>query len=147
MTKQEEFIKSVKNNSKCIIELLKDKEVDPANNFNWAICHASEYGYIDIVRLLLKDEKIDPSASKNYPLNYSSCNLHIDIVKLLLKDKRVDPTSFNNWTIKTASFNQNTIILNLLWKDKRIKNTLQKDDPVLYKELIQQDIKNKLIQF
>ena len=62
MTKQEKFEKAVReNNIETVKKLLKDSEVDPADNDNYAIRCASEYGYIEIVKLLLADKRVDPA--------------------------------------------------------------------------------------
>ena len=45
MTKQEEFNKAIKDNNYQIAEvILKEHNVNPAYNVNWAIQHAASYG-------------------------------------------------------------------------------------------------------
>ena len=65
----------------------------------------------------------------------------------MLKDGRTDPCFNGNWAINLANNYENTKILLLLWNDKRVKGTLQNDNFLLYKKLIQQDIKDKIGEF
>ena len=50
---------------------------------------ASNYGHIEIVKLLLNDSRVDPSDKNNEAIRLASEEGHIDIVKLLASDKRV----------------------------------------------------------
>jgi hypothetical protein len=108
---------------------------------------ASENGRIEIIKLLLKDSRVNPASGKNLSLRDASENGKFEIVKLLLNDPRVDPSDFDNDAIWYAHSNRHIDILKLLWKNIKVKNTLQKDNPKLHKELTQQDIKNKIEQF
>ncbi len=84
-----------------IFELLITKfGLDPADNFNSAICWAAHYGCTNIVELLLKDPEVDPTIGNNYPLRFAAENGHIDVVSLLLADNQINPSQGNIYTLK-----------------------------------------------
>jgi hypothetical protein len=45
--------------------LLKDKRVDPASLDNYAVRHAAENGFCEVVELLLDESSVDPGARDN----------------------------------------------------------------------------------
>jgi ankyrin repeat protein len=148
MSKQKEFERAFKlNNVKLLKLLLKDKDVDPSKENNYAICYSSENGYLDIVKLLIQDKRVDPSDYDNWAIGYASQNGHSDIVKLLLLDPRVDPSDCDNWAIHHANESKYFDIVKLLWNNNKVKKTLEKNDPSLYAYLIKKDIVIKLRQF
>ena len=85
--------------------LIQDKRVDPGADDNYAIRHASKYGYLEIVKILIQDERVDPSADDNRAIKWASQYGHLEIVKILIQDERVDPSADNNYAIKYASRN------------------------------------------
>jgi hypothetical protein len=148
MTQQNNFEKAIAfNNIEKTLFLLKDKSVNPADDYNWAICYASEKGYFDLVTLLIKDKRVNPADKINCSIGLASKNGHINIVKLLLNDERVDPSDGNNWAIRDAFYFHQTEILKLLWNDKRVKISLHNHDEDLYNKLTTEEIKNKIESF
>ena len=109
--------------------------------------NAIENNDIEIISILLNDKQIDPTMDKNWAIRYCSKYGYIDIVKLLLKDKRVSPSDHHNDAIDLASENGHINIIKLLWSCKSVKNTLNKNNLILYNQLIKQDIKNKISKF
>jgi hypothetical protein len=132
-----------------IVKLLLDNpNVNPADNDNSSIKIASKSGYTEIVKLLLKDPRVDPSDTNNYSLLSSLERGHLETVKLLLNDSRVNPIGNSSlYYIVFSPHYKYKNILTLLWSDQRIKQSLKKDDIVLYNALTQQDIKNKIREF
>ena len=97
MNKQQEFENAIqKNHIELVKILLNDKNVDPSDNYNFAIQYSSLNGLTDIVKLLLKDNRIDPSDKGNYAIYYSDSNGYIDIRELLWSNQRVKNTLKNN---------------------------------------------------
>jgi ankyrin repeat protein len=72
--------------------LLKDKRVNPSEDYNLTIRDAAEHGHFDIVELLLNDSRIDPSDFSNDAIYYASKNGHNEILKTLWKQQRVKNT-------------------------------------------------------
>ena len=119
MTKQKRFEKAVRENDiETVKKLLKDSEVDPAADYNYAIRYASEYGYAEVVRLLLDGVRVDPRACDNYAIRQASHNGHVEVVRLLLDDDRVNPADDNNFAIRYA--NEHDEIVKMLYYDYRI---------------------------
>jgi hypothetical protein len=69
-----------------------------------AIRLASQYGHIEVLKLLLNHPKVDPSANNNIGMNFISLNIfkaiqlasrngHIEVVKFLLNLPKVDPSA------------------------------------------------------
>ncbi len=101
--KQLKFFRAIQENDINTIKfLINDTDVDPAENKNYAIRKASEYGFLDIVKILLKNKNIDPSVDNNLAIRKASMFGFLDIVKILANDKRVDPSDQNNNAIKEA---------------------------------------------
>ena len=88
--------------------------IDPSDDDNWAIQLASNYGHVDVVKLLLTDPHVDPSVDGNWAIRAASYNGHIKVVYLLLTDLRVDPTVRNNYAIRWAKRNNHTEVVQLL---------------------------------
>ena len=52
---------AIKNNDiKIVLNLLKNKKVNPSYGDNYAIRYASKNGHIEVVKELLKDERVNP---------------------------------------------------------------------------------------
>ena len=49
-----------------------DSRVNPADNNNGAIRHASENGHTNVVALLLSDSRVDPTANTNDAIRLAS---------------------------------------------------------------------------
>ena len=93
MNKQYEFNNAIDINDQDVIKLLiKDNEVDPALDDNFAIRCSSRNGNLNVVKLLLKDNRVDPSALFNFAIYNADRNKFTNIVKLLWNDKRVKNT-------------------------------------------------------
>jgi hypothetical protein len=163
MTKQDEFYEAIENkNTEKVALLLKDSNVNPAANDNWAIGSASYDGSFKIVKLLLNDPRVDPSDYDNYAFRQSVKNTHIRIFKLLLNDPRVDPSDSNNNAIRLSfydipeslfgykpnfTYKKKAYILNQLWKNKNVKNTIQNNQLKIYNQLIKKELQHKIDGF
>ena len=96
MTKQEEFEDAIFNNDIVNVKLLlKNKKVNPSNNYNWAIYFSSQEGYLTIVKILLQIEIVNPSDLDNRAFRYTNKDTNINIATLLWNDKRVKDTLQN----------------------------------------------------
>lgn len=118
-SEKETFSTSIEELYKC---LLKSK-IDPSDDNNYIIRHASAGGYPEIVRLLLKDERVDPTIYDNAPFRCAATNGHYEVVKILLKDDRVDPTACNNYALRYAYKNGYDDIVKILLEDERVKGS------------------------
>ena len=143
---ESEFLKAIGDNDfKKIKLLMNDLNIDPACNYDCAIKHSAEYGYIEIVDLLLKDKRIDPSDEGNWAIGMASENGHAEIVELLLKNEYVDAADDYNYAILNAFSNSHFKIVKLLWNDVKVRDTLKKDSIEIYNQLINQDIVSKKV--
>ncbi len=134
--KQELFDKAIKNNKpETVGALLKDPRVDPTTLYNFAIRHASECGYTEIVKLLLKDSRVDPTTCDNYAVCWASLKGHTEIVKILLQDSRVDPTADDNYAIRWASIGGHPEVVKLLLKDSRVDPTARNNYAIRWASL------------
>lgn len=114
------------------------------NDNNYPIRLASEYGHIDIVKLLLADKRVDPSYFYNLAL-LSACEKgYIKIVKLLLSDTRVEANCNMNDPIFYAFKNNKDEIVNFLWSFQCVKSTLENEHLNIYNNLIKRDITKKI---
>jgi hypothetical protein len=50
---------------------LNDPRVDPSAAHTNAICSASRYGHVEVVKLLLNDSRVDPSAASKDALRFA----------------------------------------------------------------------------
>lgn len=50
---------------------------------------ASQYGHLEIVKLLLNDNRVDPCVEDNYSIKMASLYAHRDIIRELLTNKKV----------------------------------------------------------
>jgi hypothetical protein len=50
---------------------------------------ASNYDFLEIVKLLLQDNRVDPSDFNNYAIKAAIENENLKIIELLLQDSRV----------------------------------------------------------
>ncbi len=63
--------------------------VDPSNNSNQFLRLASDYGHVEVIKLLLSDERVDPTYLENGAIRIASDRFRMKVVKLLLSDRRV----------------------------------------------------------
>ena len=70
-------------------EALKNPELDPSYNCNYAFVTAVMWGHLEIVKRLHQDPRVDPSANSNMALNIALESNDIEMVKELLWDRRV----------------------------------------------------------
>jgi ankyrin repeat protein len=108
-----------------VVELLKT--ADPSSRDNQAIHLASEWGHVEVVKLLLKDERVDPGADDNYAIRWASLNGHVEVVRLLLREEKVDPSSRDNQAIEWASWGGHIEVVKLLLQDKRVRTGLPEE--------------------
>ena len=105
--------------------------IDIDTTLNKAIGIASQYGHIEIVKLLLSDPRIDPNADAfNYAITWASTNGYLEIVAMLLLDPRVDPSAENNSAIIWASANGKFDVVELLLSDPRVDPSAQDDQAI-----------------
>ena len=136
------------NDFKLLKVILKNKDLSISEDDNYALFQAVEVGKYNIVELLLEDKRINPAHAFNRCITFAAKNGHVKVVELLLKDKRVNPADYCNNAIINSYINHNyNYITHLLWNDLRVKNSLEKDDLLLYNELTKKDIKSKLSEF
>jgi hypothetical protein len=136
-----------KNDAKTVAILLKHPEVNPADDYNFAIIESIESYCFDVFKLLLNDKRVNPSDDYNNAIRYASSSGYIEFVKLLLEHSRVNPSDLDNEAIKEAHNNNHYDIVNLLWKNKKVQNTLQNDAPELYYNLMSLDVEKKVTLF
>jgi ankyrin repeat protein len=145
---QEDFEKAVQYNmTKRVIDLLRNKNINPSLNNNNAISYAAENGFYNIVCILLNDPRVDPSDNDNYTIKYAAQQGHSEIVKVLLRDKRINPTHEKNMAILMAERFHKQDVIDVLWKDSRVKGTLKNDYEPLFNLLTKRDIKEKVGNF
>jgi ankyrin repeat protein len=146
MTK-EEFSNALENNHIEKVRKAIKKDINTLSyNYNHALQVASEFGYIDIFKMLL-NTPANPAYDNDFAIQISSENGHTEMVEILLNDPRVNPSNDHNCAIRWAYSNEQTHIVELLWKNEKIKNTLKNDNIDLYNKLVKQDIKNKVNKF
>jgi hypothetical protein len=101
--------------------LMGDPRVDPSADDNHAIRLSSEYGHIEVVKLLMGDPRVDPSADDNHAIRLASENGHIEVVNLLLADRRVDPSAGQQYAlVKACGGGHNGVIELLLSHSKTV---------------------------
>ena len=165
MSIQEQFYKSIEDGD---IEnfnlLMKNKEVNPADDNNKAIVLASRSGHFDIVKLLLNDKRVNPSDCYNSSIIAASDIGYFDIVNLLWQDQKVkdtlkiDDKELYNELIKNDikdkiedfwwKFYDYIENVKLILKDKKVNPSLKEDYFELYEILIEKDkIQNKIKDF
>jgi len=115
------YLKYISDNDVNKIEKLLKSGWDPSVNNNTSISVASDYGYLEIVKLLLQDDRVDPTTSDYHPLRWSIINNHLEVFKTLLSDNRVDPTYNNNALLRLAFNNERWKFVELLLRDDRIR--------------------------
>ncbi|KAI8891619.1 ankyrin repeat-containing domain protein [Globomyces pollinis-pini] len=118
-----DFEQAVERNKADILKILLEDSRSVSFDYNQAIIDASEFGYIEIVRILLNDKRGDPSAYDNCAIRFAAENGHIEIVKMLLDDERVDPSGDSNYAIRNSSKNGHTEIVRVLLADERVDPT------------------------
>ena len=120
-------------NLKAVKEMLKDPEVDPAYDDNYAIQKAVYYGRVSIVKELLKDSRVDPSDDNNFALCWAAESKKADkTIELILKDPRVDPTENDNEPLITACRAENYNVVKILLDDGRVNLNARNGDAIHY---------------
>jgi len=104
--------------------------VDPSANSQCAIRDASEYGHVDVVRILLRDARVDPSADDQYAIGFASRNGHVEVVERLLRDARVDPGADRQWAIRHASETGHVAVVDRLLRDSRVDPSANDHDAI-----------------
>ena len=104
---------------------------DPTLSDNLPIRIVSQYGRLEIVKLLMADSRVDPSGRNNEAILLASQQGHVDVVRLLLTDPRVDPFADNNWAIRQAKENGHTEIVQLL-----TEHQYRLDGPIYNKNIL-----------
>jgi len=107
-----------------IKKLIKNKNVDPTLDNNYAIRTACERNNDAVVKLLLKYPNINPAANGNEAIQTATRYGHTKIVKLLLDSKLVDASVDNNWSLRTAHAFKYTNIMKLLLNEKSVLQRL-----------------------
>jgi hypothetical protein len=148
MQEQHDFYESIRdNNIELFKTLLLNKNVNVADDKNWAILSAVQKNCFEIVELLINDPRVNP-ADRNDDCIQIACEYgHLNIIELLLKDSRVDPTICCDLCVKYAFSNKNNVIANLLWNKIHLRTTLQEKYPEFYRYFLTTKIKEKLHKF
>lgn len=124
-TEQAKFKRSVgENNIQLFKEMLKNPNIKPCYEKNWAIRYACSFGYYTIVKLLLEDGRSDPSVFLQVCVKYACENGYSKILQLLLKDERVDPSDDNSYALTLAAENGHYTCVKILLKDSRINPSI-----------------------
>jgi 2-hydroxy-3-keto-5-methylthiopentenyl-1-phosphate phosphatase len=146
MTKQEEFYQAVLDNDiHNVTILLNNHEVNPSDDYNYAIQYSATMGNLIITQLILKNPKFNYKEAVHRILSNAG-NGNTEILKLLLKNKKIDPSCFSNFAINSLKDSKKEAI-QLLWRDKRVKDTLENDHPKLYDKMIKEQLQNKINNF
>jgi hypothetical protein len=150
---QQENLKTtiLRNSSIEISTLLNDKELNIDLNkitISYAILELAFY-YKDLnpLKLFIKDKRFKPTSHNNYIIRKAAEQGQIDVLNLLLENKSINPADESNQAIIYADNTNQYEVVDLLWTNQYVKKTLKKDDPTLYKKLIQQDIPEKVRNF
>ena len=118
-----------------VVELLKDKRIDPSGFNSNCLISAIESGNIDIVKLLNENKKIKLNVLKNKGIYTALINNHLEISIFLLKDYKVDPTEhYTNILTRMSNSISSYKLIDLLIKDIRVNSN-------------QNDILSSLIRF
>jgi ankyrin repeat protein len=132
--KCELFIDECKEgNLDAVKKMLKDPEIDPAYDDNYAIQKAVYNGHISIVKELLKDSRVDPSDDNNFALCWSAeSKKAAKTIEFILKDKRVDPTENNDEPLINACRAENYNVVKVLLEDGRVNLDARNNDAIHY---------------
>jgi hypothetical protein len=95
----------------------------------------------------LENKKINPAFFHNDALVTSCINGYYDMVKLLLSDDRVDPTADLNSPIVESYNNKHYNVVSLLWEIKEVQNLLRVKNHILFDEIYNAVMNNKLSAF
>ena len=149
MTNQQEFEKAILNNDFLKVRMLiKNKNVNPTLNKNYALLISSQNGNNYIVELLLNDCRVNSTKTNNISLQLAAQNGHLNVIKLLLRDNIINPAKYENWAIFNAYKNKHFDVINYFLKDERVKSTLQKDNAEIYYNLITKiEVRQKIVFF
>ncbi len=93
--------------------LIDNFDIDIADNDNFAIKNACNYGHLDVVNFLL-DEKFNDKINLNNCLSCAFRNGHIEVGKILLKDPRVNCVENDNNAVYESIGNNRTNSLKIL---------------------------------
>lgn len=113
-----------------IVKALLER-VDPGIEDNKPLRNASEYGHLEIIKLLLVDPRVDPTAKDNKAIALAAGRNQIEVVKFLLSDPRVDPSDSDNFALRWALANGCDETAKLLLKDKRVISRFIKGEAIL----------------
>ena len=113
--------------------MLKDPEVDPAYDNNYAVQTAAHCGNELVVEELLKDSRVNPGDQDNFAIRWAAeSKSSIKSIKLLLKDNRVDPNANNGDAFVAACKYANYEIVKLLLEDGRVSLKAGNGDAIYY---------------
>lgn len=105
------------------VEVLLELGIDPSSIGSYALRHAAEKGYTEVVHLLLQDGRADPAASDSEALSLASQYGHIEVVLALLQDGRADPSVDDSEALRYASMDGHIEVVHLLLRDGRADPT------------------------
>jgi len=116
-----------------IKEMLKDPEIDPTYDNNFAIQTAAYSGHKLIVEELLNDPRVNPADQDNFAIRWAAeSKCAVETVKLLLKDKRVNPNANNGEALVVACEKANYEVVKLLLEDGRVSLKAGNGDAMYY---------------
>jgi hypothetical protein len=143
-----DFIFSIHdNNVKEIKKLLKNKNIDPAHEYNYAVQITSQLGNIEMIKLLLNDPRVDPSDSQHSALRLAISHDNDELAKLLIKHPKFDFTMSENIAIEYAFNFKKYELVTLLWNNENVKKTLATQHPKLHSILTKMYIQKKINEF
>jgi hypothetical protein len=116
-----EFVDACRNGCTEIVQhMLRDANVNPADDGNAAIRCAAANGHAAVVAILLLDARVNPAAARDEALISAAQNGHAAVVEILLRDERVHPTSVSYAALVAAARNGHVAVVEMLARDPRV---------------------------
>jgi ankyrin repeat protein len=97
-----------------VLELLENRDLDPSFDNNFAIRFASQNGHTAIVEALLRHPKVDPAACSNHSIQRAAHGGHLTVVQLLSQHPRINRFALNDALQQAASCGNKKIVEYLL---------------------------------
>lgn len=126
-----------------IVDMIKDKRIDPSSNDNILIKNATDNGFSHIICILLGDERVNPFINNNYVLKKSiKCNYN-DVIKKILRHPNFQINDNSNVFLTACKYgNLDSISLLFAYYDPSYNNN---EGIISIIESIKNIDKNKII--
>jgi len=125
LSPEDKLEKGCRYNIPWLVKQALEEGVDPVDHSNLLVI-LSQYGYLEIVKILLADKRMDPTCYENSPIAYAYFKNHIDIIKELLKDDKVrnslSKIDLERYEKKVSSLNESINVSKYDWEYSRINN-------------------------